>query len=660
MTGSDSFFRPSGGRSSYRPLRALFLAGVFALGSAAFAVSGAESAEYHQAPVLDALVQAGTLPPVEQRLPENPRVVEPVENVGKYGGTWRSGLVGGSDRNWLFRIAGYEPLVAWDREWSGKVIPNLAEELTSNDDATTYTVKLRKGLKWSDGEPFGSDDVGFFVNDIAGNAELLPTPPDWMTSGGEVGKFEKIDDTTFTISFKEPYGVFPQRLASVYGVQIAMMAKHYCSQFHPAYNKDNLDALIKDSGAQNWTELFIKKCGVDTEANERWQNPDRPTMEPWVIKQPYIGGATLVTLERNPYYHKVDPEGNQLPYIDDLRISVNADVQTLVLKVVNGEIDYQDRHINSNANRAVFIDSAESAGVHLVDGPNADINTTIISLNLTHKDPVKREVFNNKDFRIGLSYAIDRAAIIDAAFVGQGEPWQAAPRRESPFFNERLAKQYTEYDIAKANEYLDKAYPEKDSDGFRLGPDGKRITFNVMVIPALGDFLDSTQLVVQYWQAVGVDAKVQTVDRTLFYERKDNNDHDAAVFLGSGGMIDALFEPTFYFPFWNESLFAVPWGNWYNSAGAAGEEPPAIVQKQMDLYREIKKYSDPDKQNALMKELLDIAADQFYVIGVSTPGPLYSVVKNNLHNVYARPFSWPYPSPVASTTEQYYFAPIAQ
>ena len=189
MTGSDSFFRPSGGRSSYRPLRALFLAGVFALGSAAFAVSVAESAEYHQAPVLDALVQAGTLPPVEQRLPENPRVVEPVENVGKYGGTWRSGLVGGSDRNWLFRIAGYEPLVAWDREWSGKVIPNLAEELTSNDAATTYTVKLRKGLKWSDGEPFGSDDVGFFVNDIAGNAELLPTPPDWMTSGGEVGKF---------------------------------------------------------------------------------------------------------------------------------------------------------------------------------------------------------------------------------------------------------------------------------------------------------------------------------------------------------------------------------------------------------------------------------------------------------------------------------------
>src|SRR5439155_482042 len=198
---------------------------------------------------------------------------------------------------------------------------------------------------------------------------------------------------------------------------------------------DKLDGLIAAAGVKSWSELFIKRCGLDTEANERWQNPDRPVMEPWVIKQPYSGGATVVTLERNPYYHKVDTAGNQLPYIDKLQVSVNADDQTLVLKAVNGEIDYQDRHINKNSNRAV---------------------------------------------------------------------------------------------------YLDKAYPKKDAQGFRLGPDGKRITFAVLVIPALGDFVDAAQLVGQYWQAVGVDAKVQTVDRTLFYDRKDHNDQDATVFQGSG------------------------------------------------------------------------------------------------------------------------------
>ncbi|MFO1061957.1 MAG: ABC transporter substrate-binding protein [Dongiaceae bacterium] len=655
MTGEVSVAR-TGRPVARRSLLALGLAGALMAGASALAIASAAAAEYHQAPMLEELVKAGKLPPVEQRLPEHPRVIQPVERVGEYGGTWRSGMVGGSDRNWLFRIAGYEPLLAWDRDWTGKLEPNLVETWSSNADATEFTFTLRKGLKWSDGQPFTSEDVGFFVRDLATNKDLFPSPPDWLTVNDKVGTYQKVDDQTFKISFAAPYGLFPQRLASVYGVQIAMMAKHYCSQFLPAYNKDKLDGLVSAAGVKSWSELYIKKCGLDTEANERWQNPERPVMEPWVIKQPYVGGATLVTLDRNPYYHKVDPAGNQLPYIDHLQVSVNADAQTLVLKVVNGEIDYQDRHINKNSNRAVFLDSAKQGNYRLVDEKNADMNTAIFSLNLNSKDAVKRQIFNNKDFRIGLSYAIDRKAIIDAAYLGEGEPWQAGPRRESPYFNEKLATQYTEYDEAKANAYLDKAFPKKNAQGIRLGPDGNPISFSILVIPALGDFVDAAQLVGQYWQKVGIDAKVQTVDRTLFYDRKDHNDQDATVFQGAGGMADALLEPTFYFPFWNESLFAVAWGNWYASGGKSGEEPPAEIKKQMDLYRQVKGVADVDKQKALMKEILDIAADQFYAFGISTPGPLYAVVKNNMHNVPVAFFSWTYPSPVASGTEQYFFS----
>ena len=269
---------------------------------------------------------------------------------------------------------------------------------------------------------------------------------------------------------------------------------------------------------------------------------------------------------------------------------------------------------------------------------------------------MKRAIFNNKDFRIGLSLAIDRKAIIDSAYLGEGVPWQAGPRKESAYYNEKLATQYTDFDVAKANEYLDKAYSKKDDQGFRLGPDGKRISIAIMVIPALGDWLDATQLVAQYWQKVGIDAKAQTVDRTLFYDRKDKNEQDATVFQGSGGSADAMLEPTFYFPFWNESLFAVPWGDWYASGGKSGEEPPAEVKKQMDLYREIKASADPEKQKELFKQLLDISADQFYAFGISTPGDLYAVVKNNMHNIPVAWTAWTYPSPVASNTEQYYFA----
>src|SRR6185437_3945581 len=192
-------------------------AGAF-LAVTAFAGGGALAADYHQSPMLDDLVKSGKLPPVADRLPENPRVETPVEKVGEYGGTWRSGMVGGSDRNWMFRITGYEPLGAWDRDWTGKVIPNLAEEFSGNADATEFTFKLRKGLKWSDGQPFTSDDVGFFVNDIAQNKDLFPNPPDWLLVDGKLGEFTKIDDQSFKIKFAGPYGLFLQRLASVYGV----------------------------------------------------------------------------------------------------------------------------------------------------------------------------------------------------------------------------------------------------------------------------------------------------------------------------------------------------------------------------------------------------------------------------------------------------------
>ena len=616
--------------------------------------AGAQS-KYKEAPMLAALVASGQLPPIDKRLPTNPRVIDPVEKIGEYGGTWRSGLRGGQDRNWLFRLMGYEPLVAWDREWTGKIVPNLAAEFSANADATEFTFKLRNGIKWSDGQPYTADDIVFFVNDIAKNKDVLPNPPAWLTVQGKPPTIEKIDELTFKIKFPEPYGLFLNNVARVLGVQITMMAKHYCSQFLPSYNPKLAD-LVKEAGVNTWQELLVKRCGVDTEAPERWQNPARPVLEAWRIRQPYVGGATVVTLERNPYYWKVDPAGNQLPYIDGHRLDVGADVQTLVLKAVAGEIDFQDRHINLNSNKAVFVDNMKRGNYRLVDLPNADMNTMVISLNFTHKDPIKRQIFNNKDFRVGLSHAIDRKAIIDAVFIGQGEPWQGAPRREFVYFHEKLATQYTQYDVKLANEYLDKAgYSKKDGQGFRLGPDGKKISFSILAIPALGDFVDTTQLVVQYWQKVGIDAQLQTVDRTLFYDRKNKAEHDAAVFQGSGGMADGLLDPRWYFPFYDELLYAVPWANWYTKSGTLTEEPPAATKKQMELYEKLKSEANPDQQKALMKEILDIAADQFYVIGISTPPTLYAVVKNTMRNVPSHPWAWIYPSPGPSNTEQYYF-----
>ncbi len=291
------------------------------------------------------------------------------------------------------------------------------------------------------------------------------------------------------------------------------------------------------------------------------------------------------------------------------------------------------------------------------------MNQAAITLNLTHKDPVKRQIFQNKDFRIGLSHAINRQEIIDVVFVSQGEPWQLAPRKETPWFNERLAKQYTEYDLKKANEHLDKVAPQKDGEGFRLGPDGKRISFNVEVTagsPGAEAAPQALELVQGHWRKVGIEMQVKNEDRALLYTRKNANEHDAVVWAGDGGLKDGLVEMRYYFPFSFESNFAQAWTAWYNPGGnprTQPEEPPEIVKKQMALYDQIRVTPDEGKQIELVKQIMEIAADQFYAMGLALPPNSYGIVKNNMKNVPAKMYftGGPWLNPAATNPQQYFF-----
>ena len=614
----------------------------------------------NEAPQLAAMVKEGKLPPLDQRLGKAPLVVKPIEKVGKYGGQWRSGLLGGQDTAWLTRTIGNENLVRWDLEWK-QVIPNVAEKFEANSDATEYTFTLREGMKWSDGQPFTADDILFWGEDHVLNKELNPGgAAEWLTAGDKPVTVEKVDATTVKFKFAAPNGLFLQRLATPSGVDPTRYPKHYLQQFHQKYNPDNVARLAQEAGAENWVKLFqLKGASVPgTPYDALWQNRDLPTLHAWMLTQPY-GEVTRVVAERNPFYWKVDPEGNQLPYLDRVVYDVMQDRETLVLKALNGEIDMMDRHIATLQNKAVFFENQQKGGYHFFETISSSMNQLIIALNLTHKDKVKREIFQNKDFRIGLSYAINRKEVIDVVYVAQGEPWQAAPHKESEFYNERLAKQYTEYDIANANEHLDKAgYTQKDAEGFRLGPDGNRISFAVEVTAATGtDRVDALQLIRGHWQKVGIDAQIKEEDRSLLYSRKNANEHDAVVWGGDGGL-DVILEPRYYFPYSTESNFAQAWTIWYNPGGnprTAPEEPPEATKQQMQLYDQLKATADKDQQAALMKQILEIAADEFYCIGIVLPPNGYGIVKNNFKNVPATmPGAWLYPNPAPSNTCQYF------
>jgi peptide/nickel transport system substrate-binding protein len=604
----------------------------------------AAAAEYDEAPALAQKVAAGELPPVEERLPSEPEVVEPIDGIGTYGGDLRYGLRGSSDHNNILRMVGPQGLVRWNLDYT-EVIPNVAESFEVNEDATEFTFRLRDGMKWSDGAPFTADDILFNVNDLVLNADFAPTPPRYMT-GGEPFQVEKVDDYTVKFTFVAPYGDFLAELASPLGQHPVLYPMHYCSEFHPDHNPD-IQQTIAANNASDWQNLFLAKCG-DIEIPSRWGNPDKPTLDPWVVTEPYVGGATRVVMERNPYFWQVDTEGNQLPYIDRLVSPIAQDVESLVLEAIGGRIDFQIRHMDAPANRPVLAQNREAGGYEFVEAASVGGVNMIINLNLTHKDPELRELFNKKDFRIALSLGMDRQEIIDTALLGEGEPWQQGPFEDHPNFHERLSTQYLEHDPEKANELLDRiGLDQRGSDGTRLLPSGRPLKFSIDVIPTLQpEQVDMLELIEQQWAEIGVDMDVNALERTFFYERTSNSsDHDAAVWGGQASWVPGEI-PQQIVPVHHDSRWGIPWSVWYKTGGAEGEEPPASVKERMRLYDEARATVDPEKRREIMLQIAEIAADEFEVMGVTKSLPTYGIVKTDLKNVpESMPSSWYYPTP---------------
>jgi peptide/nickel transport system substrate-binding protein len=607
---------------------------------AAPAVAGQK---YKEAPQLAELVRAGQLPPVDERLPKNPVVVEPLHEIGRYGGEWRGGTTE-TNGNFFIRNGGYEQLVRWTPEWDG-ILPNVAESYESNDEGSEYTFHLREGIRYSDGAPLTADDIMFWYEDVFLDGELTPVKPAWLTRNDQAVVVEKIDDYTVKFSFAGPNGLFLKNAAQTNTEITTRYPRHYLEQFHAKYNP-NVDQLVKEAGQDSWIGLFELKSTPH-------QNADLPRLWPW-LPTTNIADAPggRVVCVRNPYYWKVDPEGHQLPYMDRYIVEIVSSVEVLVLKALNGELDYQERFISAPTNKAVLFDNMEAGKYHFYDLYPTTVNEMIIQFNQTTTDPVLREVFQNKDFRIGMSYAIDRQEVIDVVHVSQGEAWQASPRPESRFHHERLAKQYTEYNPELANEHLDKAgYTQRDAAGFRLGPDGKRISFIMEIDASRVTYIDALELILTHWEAVGVEMIVKTMDRSLWEERcrSNNTDFHASAHRFGGGSGDAvILDARYYLPIDSgNSMYAKGWAFWYNNPeNPNAVEPPAEVKRAMELYDRIPLISSDDEQFDLMMQVLDIAADQFYCVGTVLEPNAFGVVTNRMRNTPALlPNSWIYPTP---------------
>lgn len=604
-----------------------------------------------QSPALQQQVDSGELPPLEERLPAEPLVVEPVDAIGQYGDEISFVSRVGSSAT-TRRTVSYQHLVKWDREFS-KWIPNVAKNVIISDDSSSFIFELREGMRWSDGELFTADDIVFWYNELILNEDMFSSVPDWLRIGDEPATVTKVDDLAVEFRFSESNGFFLQNVASVGGYGPTSAPEHHIRQFMPEYN-ENSDQLAEERGYESALDMVAAMLEFTT----MFDFVDMPRLDPWIYTTPLTEPTSRLVAERNPYFWKVDTEGNQLPYIDTFVTIQNDDRESLLLQALNGEVDYVHSYINNATNRPVIAQNRDRGDYDFVDVLATDSNAMAIALNLTHQDPVLREVFQNRDFRIGLSHAVNRQEIIEIVLGGQGQPHQVGPLPGTPFYNERLATQYTEFDLDLANEYLDNAgYPRGD-DGVRVGPDGEPISFVIEVPDYDGNAIDIAQLLVGYWEEVGISAAFNISSQSLFFERKGSNAHDVTLVSTPGGAgQDVLLSPRFFFPSEWESDFAVAWAYWYNGTEPEiAEEPPEQVKRAMRLYDEIETTGDQAVQESNMREILEIAADQFYAIGVSTPLPKYGVAKNNLRNVLEPHIrSWIFPTPSPLDIEQWYF-----
>jgi peptide/nickel transport system substrate-binding protein len=596
---------------------------------------------YGEAPMLADRVAAGELPPVEERLPVAPAVVGGREAIGVYGGEVRQMNQGW---NWFTSQYGWfcERFLAYSDVDLRTIVPNILESWEMSDDGRTYTIHMREGLKWSDGAPCTSEDFEFFWFDFATREDLGYT--NWqMRLGGEVAEVEIVDEYTFIITFAVSFGQFPAHLTRWFMGMDFLYPKHYMKQFHAAYvDEDELNALAVEEGYENWQGLFY---GRGDWGNANWQVAQNglefPSLSAWVLVERDDNVGTYI-MERNPYYYKVDQVGNQLPYFDTVRIEFAADTTIYTQRIIQGELDYVGPHDVSIARYPLYKENEPGNTYVVADLTSCMIDRyTLFPQHTILNDEVLQEIVRTPDFIRALSVAIDRDEINESLFFGQARMGQLGPMPISKYYKEAYGRAWAEFDPDLANQLLDEmGLDQRDSEGFRLRPDGQRLSFNIehagaRVGVVTGEF---TEMVVSYWRDLGIDATTREEQEALITERMRNGEVQCTVWHADR-CTDLLLpiEMQWYIPLEDQQGGAsAKWAQWYNAADRTDPdliEPPDYIQQLYAWHDEMNIVIDEDERVALGQKIFDWLAETPLAIGTVLESPSPLIFNKNMRNL---------------------------
>ena len=583
---------------------------------------------YSEAPSLAKKVAAGKLPPVEERLPFNPRKLN-FKNlglkIGKYGGSIRMLMARAKDARQM-SVYGYSRLVGYHPktfELEADILESFEVE-----EGRRFTFELRRGHRWSDGQPLTSEDFRYWWEDVANNKELSPVgPPKIMTINGELPIFEVINRYKFRYTWKRPNPDFLPRLASASPLYIYRPA-HYMRQFHEKYtDQDILKKTVKKSKQRNWAALHNKMDNL-----YRNDNVDLPVLQPWVsISKP---SASRLIFKRNPFFHRVDPEGKQLPYADSFIFTI-ANNKLIPAKTGTGEVDLQARYLRFDD--YTFLKKGEerspystrlwktAKGAHLALFPNLNVN-----------NPILRKLIRDVRFRRALSLGVHRHEINQVIYYGLAIGGNNSVLPESPLYRPTYRNKWANFDLQKANQLLDEiGLVQRDSSGIRLMPDGSPLH---LIIETAGESTEQTdvlELVRDSWLKIGIKIFSKPSQRNVFRNRIFSGETAMSIWSGvENGLITADSSPAEFVPTSQQSLQWPKWGQYHETNGKAGEKPTGEhIIHLLELYQRWKNTAAQKEKSKIWQKILEIHSDQIYSIGLVAAVLQPVVVSSQLKNV---------------------------
>ncbi len=586
---------------------------------------------YVETPYFAEAVKANKLPPVAERLPQNPNIEgfqDHGTGPGQQGGKLNILMASAKDVRQMI-VYGYSRLIGYNPKL--ELEADILDRYTV-EEGRIFTFYLRRGHRWSNGKPFTTDDFRYWWEDMANNNELSPSGlPIDMLVNGEPPQVEYLDDYSIRYTWANPNPSFIPALAGARPLTI-FAPKHYLKQYHPRYaDPAKLQAKVEKSKRRNWAALHNRKDNY-----YKNDNPDLPTLEPWINTT--AAPAERFVFRRNPFYHRVDPQGHQLPYIDEVIMTV-ASSGLIPAKTGGGESDLQARYLRF-ANVSFLKQNEESNGFRTLlwrTGKGAEL---AIYPNLNQEDPEWRKLFRDVRFRRALSLAVNRHEINQVIYYGFALESGNGLLPVSPLYDKSRDLRWTQFNLKLAAKLLDEIGLKRDNDGVRILPDGRRLEFIIETAGESSEQTDVLELVHDSWLDLGVKTYSKPIQREVLRNRIFSGKTQMAIWFGlENGMATADMSPAELAPTSQSQLQWPRWGQYYETQGQSGEPiDMELPQRLFDLRNQWREMQDDAGRKAIWQQMLDIWTDQVYTIGLASGVLQPVVISSRLQNVPEKGF----------------------